>query len=296
MQHPLTKASAAPYRADLHAHTTASDGTLRPGDLVRLAAAAGVSLLAVTDHDSLGGLEEAENAAREAGVALIPGVELSTAGESEVHILGYFVRPDMQRLAALLRDAIEDRRSRGLRFIQKFRELGLPFREEDLGLPEGTECHRPHVAQALVRRGYVSSVKEAFDRYLAVGRPGYIPRKRMESEEVVRLLREEGAVPVLAHPGLIRQEALRSPERLTRLKEAGLAGMEAYHIKHTPADCERFDRLARSLGLLVTGGSDFHGPQDSHGELGSMMDKWPTMNTDARAVLAYTGAHGRMER
>ncbi len=279
------------FRADLHAHTTASDGQFRPGEMVRMAAEAGVNLLAVTDHDTMAALDEARAAAGDCGITFVPGVELSTAGESEVHILAYFVHPGMKRLSQLLHEAREDRRTRGRRFMERFAELGLPYNEQDMGLADGTEVHRPHVARALVRRGYVSSLKESFDRYLAVGRPGYIARRRQESADVVRLIREEGAVPVLAHPGLIRETALKSPERLAQLKEAGLMGIEAYHSRHAPADCQRWDRTARDLGLLVTGGSDFHGVADSHGDIGSMMGKWPAMDADARALLRFSNVY-----
>ncbi len=274
-----------PYRPDLHAHTTASDGILSPRQLVQEASQMGVSLLAVTDHDTMKGLPEALSAADEEVIGLIPGIELSTAGEEEVHLLAYFVHPEMKRLSRLLDEISLDRQTRCLKFLERFRSLGVDLHMDDLHIPEGTDCNRPHIGRALVRKGYVSSLSEAFQRYLAVGKPGYIQRIKLESTDVIRLLREEGAVPVLAHPELIRSTALKLPERISILKEAGLQGIEAYHSKHSRSACVYWDGLAREKGLLVTGGSDFHQQGDDHGLLGSAIRWWNTADKDADRLM-----------
>jgi predicted metal-dependent phosphoesterase TrpH len=277
-------------KPDFHAHTTASDGVLSPVQLVREAVLRGLNLLAITDHDTLKGLYEANLSALESGINLINGIEISTAGEDEVHVLGYFVRGDMEELNEATQKMCADRQSRCPKFLARFNELGLPLTLEDLQIPEGTDCNRPHIARALVRKHYVSSVQEAFDRYLAVGRPGYIARLRFETEEIIAMFRREGAVPVLAHPELIIKQTLKSPERIKALKVAGLMGIEAWHSKHSKSACLKWVHTAGELGLLVTGGSDFHQHRDTHGELGSMLTWWENAHEDAVRLLNATNA------
>lgn len=273
------------FQPDLHTHTTASDGVLSPTQLVREAENRGVNLLAVTDHDTMSGLDEAKSAAHELGIGLIPGIEISTEGEDEVHILGFFVRADMEELNLVIRKLSADRQSRCPRFLARFNELGLPLTLVDLQIPEGTDCNRPHIARALVRKGYVSSVQEAFDRFLAVGRPGYIPRLRIPTGELVTMLRRAGAVPVLAHPELIRKQALKTTEHIKSLRDAGLMGIEAWHSKHSKPGCLKWAQTAGELGMLVTGGSDYHQQGDSHGELGKMLTWWRGAHEDAVRLL-----------
>lgn len=271
--------------ADLHLHSTASDGVLSPKELVFQAAAAGLNTMALTDHETMAGLRDAREAADRQGIRFIPGLEINTAGEDEVHVLLYFVDEAMDELPRLLSMINRDRRERGEKFLAKFNQLGIPLSREDLRIPPGSFCNRPHVAQALVRRGYVSSIKEAFDRYLAVGRPGYIGRTRLETAEIASMGRRIGAVPVLAHPGLVRKPALVSPEALADLKAAGLMGIEAYHSMHTAAQCSHWESLARGMDLLVTGGSDFHRADDQHGAIGCMLAKWTTVDRDTSLLL-----------
>ncbi len=274
-----------PFRPDLHTHTFFSDGVLSPPCLVEEAKAAGINLLAVTDHDTINGLADAKQAAKGAGIGLIPGIEISTAGEDEVHILGYFVKPEMTFLKDLIKRVSLDRQSRCGRFLEKLRSLGITLLEEDLQIPEGTDCTRPHIGRALVRKGFVPSLSKAFDLFLAVGKPAYVSRIRLETEDILRMLCEEGAVSVLAHPDLIKSKELKSPERIAKMKDAGLCGIEAYHSRHSDSGSRYWDQLAREYGLLVTGGSDFHQHGDDHGLIGSCTRQWMKADEDAARLI-----------
>ncbi len=274
-----------PFRPDLHTHTSHSDGLLSPHRLVSEAKAAGINLLSVTDHDTVKGLADAKKAAEIAKIGLIPGIEISTAGDEEVHILAYFVTPEMSALKDLVRRVSLDRQIRRGRFLEKLRILGITLTVEDLQIPEGTDCSRMHIGRALVRKGIVPSVSKAFELFLAVGRPAYVSRIRLDTEDTLRLLREEGAVPVLAHPELIRNREAKSPERIAKLKDAGLCGIEAYHSRHSESGSRYWDALARKHGLLVTGGSDFHLHGDDHGPIGCCIQKWEKADEDAARLM-----------
>ena len=278
--------ASTPWRPDLHLHTTASDGLLSPREVVLRARAQGVNLMAVTDHDTLHGLEEAALTAREAGISFIPGIEISTQGEEEIHLLGYFVKRGNPGLDALLDAMHTDRAQREPRFLQRLAALGMPITHQDLQIPPGAMFSRPLLARAMVRKGYADSIGHAFEAYLGVGRPGYVPRMYVATEHAVQILREMQAVPVLAHPGLIR----KTPEELDQLLDvwtaAGLKGIEAFHPAHTQADCLYWQAAARRRGLLVTGGSDFHGRTDSlHGDIGQMLTQWNDASRDAQIML-----------
>lgn len=252
---------------DLHTHSSYSDGTLSPAELVALATLRGISVLALTDHDTLAGLPPAMEAARQAGIELIPGVELSTeVDDHEVHILGYFVDPDDPRLAAALADLAEQRRLRTRRFTEKLTALGLPvpYSRVEAIAGDGT-VGRPHVARAMIELGYVDTIGEAFDRYLAAGRPAFVPRVSANPDDAVRLLRTAGAVPVLAHP-----LSTGDPEGMvTRLIPHGLLGIEVYYSEYAPAVHSELRSIADRFDLIPTGGSDFHGPNFKEGrELG----------------------------
>lgn len=284
------------FRPDFHTHTTASDGALSPEALVKKAHEAGINALAVTDHDSFNSLKMAKKAALQAGIAFIPGVEISTEGEDEIHILGYHVHDGMKEVSQLIQSMQADRRARAPRFIQKLNDLGLDIQLSDLQLPEGTECNRPAVAKALLRLGYVNSIQEAFDRYLAHGKPTYIPRLMVSTKQVIALMRRDGAVPVLAHPGLIKSPQKRSLEAIQSYQDAGLMGIEAWHSKHRPAESAKWDQLARSMGLLVTGGSDYHRENDQHGPLGCVLQHWKTASEDAKKLLSLQTGFDRRDQ
>jgi predicted metal-dependent phosphoesterase TrpH len=256
---------------DLHTHTTASDGLLTPTALVREAAALCITTLAVTDHDTTNGLAEARAAAGTAGIELIPGVELNTdVPGGEVHVLGYFVdfeRADFQAELSRLRAG---RLNRAQTMVEKLQGLGVDVTWERVQAIAGDAAvGRPHVAQALVDAGAVAAIGEAFDRY--IGREGpYVERLKLSPAEATAIIAAAGGVPVMAHPlpkgaseGL--SPLLDLDAMLPEMIEAGLKGLEAYYTGYTMRDTEFVMQVARRYGLIVTGGSDFHGPGRLHG-------------------------------
>ncbi|ADU51183.1 PHP domain protein [Thermaerobacter marianensis DSM 12885] len=250
--------------ADLHTHTTASDGTVTPEERIRMAVAAGLEWVGITDHDTLAGLPAAREAARAAGIGLVPGVELSTdvdlgTRRVGVHVLGYWVHEDDAPLVELLARRRAAREQRLARMLERLAAAGIVLDEARVrSLAAGGAVGRPHVARALVEAGVVATVAEAFEKYLTPGKPGYVPRAPLAPEAAIAAIREAGGVPVLAHPGLL-------PQQLFNLwpawKRQGLAGVEVYHSKHSPEQAQAFLARARELDLVPTGGSDCHGPQ-----------------------------------
>jgi 3',5'-nucleoside bisphosphate phosphatase len=243
---------------DLHSHTTASDGTLAPRELVRLAARHGVRVLAVTDHDSTGGLADAiDEARRLPPLEIVPGLEINCdVPGAEIHVLGYCVDWEAAWFQEFLGAQREERRQRVHRIAQRLAELGMPIEPAEVfALVREGSAGRPHVAQVMVDRGYVKSVREAFDRYLSANGPANVPRKRFTPVEAVRIIRCARGVPVLAHPGLANRD-----EMIPALVEAGLLGIEAFYPEHSPAQTTAYREMCSRLGLIATGGSDFHGP------------------------------------
>lgn len=245
-------------RADLHTHSTASDGTLAPADLVRQASERGLRVLALTDHDTTLGIAEALKAGSRLGVRVVPGVELSTdVPDGEVHILGYGVQPG----DPVLEPELERLRTARLRrldaMLDRLRALGYPLeREAVLAFVDGGSVGRPHVARAMVQAGYVATVAEAFERFIGQGRPAYVASERLEPADAIALLRSAGALPVLAHPFSMHG----FPDGLDELIAAGLAGIEAWYGEFSPEQRAELAALAARYGLLATGGSDYHGP------------------------------------
>ncbi|HEV8310625.1 MAG TPA: PHP domain-containing protein [Methylomirabilota bacterium] len=259
---------------DLHAHTTASDGTFSPAELVREAAGRGLRILAVTDHDSTEGIAPALACAREhPPLEIVPGIEINTDSPAgEVHILGYFIDYEAEWLRALLREFREERAQRVHRITTRLGELGLPIDPEEVfALVREGSAGRPHVAQVMVQRGYVATVKEAFDRYLRAGGPAYVSHRKVDPREACTLIHRAGGVAVLAHPGFLdRAEGLARELAGERL----LDGVECYYDEHTPAQTAQFVGLCRELDLVATGGSDFHGPAVRAATLGQPPVPW----------------------
>jgi predicted metal-dependent phosphoesterase TrpH len=243
---------------DLHTHTTASDGTLAPRALVRTAAGNRVRVLAVTDHDSTDGVAEARDEAARHGMTLVPGLEINCDVEgAEVHVLGYLVDHAAGWFQAFLRGQREERAARVHRLAARLAELGMPIDPAEVfALVKEGAAGRPHVAQVMVHRGYVRSVKEAFDRFLRAGGPASVPRRRLTPLEAVAVIRKAGGVPVMAHPGLAGRDAM-----IPELVEAGLMGIETYYPEHTPAQVRAYLALCDRFQLVPTGGSDYHGPE-----------------------------------
>jgi predicted metal-dependent phosphoesterase TrpH len=253
-------------RVDLHLHTTASDGNLSPTELVRLCARNGLEVIAVTDHDSTESLPEALAAVEEfPRLRLIQGIELSTdAPGAEIHLLGYFVDRSDAAFENRLRWMRSGRDERAREMIKKLRGLGLQIEWERVEeISAGGAIGRPHIAQALVERGYVEYPAEAFDRYLGRNGPAYVDRPTLRPPDALELLLSNGAVPVLAHPSYVVQKDSEGGEDalgeiVAGLKEAGLAGMEVYYKDYTPEQVESLATLARDMDLILCGGTDYH--------------------------------------
>ncbi|HEX6513587.1 MAG TPA: PHP domain-containing protein [Chloroflexota bacterium] len=260
-----------PSRVDLHSHSTISDGSERPETVVRKAAAAGVRFLALTDHDGTGGLDEAIATARQVdGMELIPGIELSA--EEGIHVLGYFIAYHDPALQATLGRLQEGREGRAHEMVERLAELGMPLEFERIKRIADGAIGRPHVARAMLERGYVQTFAEAFDRWLAIGQPAYIPSEKLTAAQAIDMIRRAGGVASWAHPEWPDGPHRYRPteETLRQLVEAGLQGIEVYYFDHTPEAAERFLELARRYQLVPTGGSDYHGPEVRPVELGSV--------------------------
>ena len=253
---------------ELHCHTTYSDGTLTPTELVAAALARGVRALAITDHDTIGGWDEAYAAAAGTDLEIIPGLELSTVKNGRsLHILGFY--PDPERLKPVLAERLAGRQRRAQEMAEKLAALGYPIELPTLG--PGMAPGRPHLAAALVKAGHVRSPEEAFDRFLGDDRPACVSYEPLSSEEGVALLRQSGAVPVWAHPYLFRGGGLELT--LRNLVEAGLLGIEVYHPHHSFQQVATLESLSQQYKLLKTGGSDYHGPQAN-----AKPDDWGLLN------------------
>lgn len=248
-------------RIDLHLHTTHSDGSYSTREVMTFAKQAGVTALAITDHDIVEGVPEALDIGAELGIEAIPGVEISSRqGDSELHILGYFVNWRDAVLAQRLASLRDSRHTRNPKIVQRLNELGIPITYDEVRALAGTESvGRPHIARLLMEKKFVSSAKEAFDRYLANGRPAFVDRELPDPVDAVRWIREAGGVPVLAHPTWVRTSADGLRTLVRELKEAGMGGVEVHYSTHTPSQTTEYLDLAKQCDLLVTGGSDFHG-------------------------------------
>jgi predicted metal-dependent phosphoesterase TrpH len=243
---------------DLHLHTTASDGRLTPQELVKLAAERGLRVIAITDHDTTDGVAPARAAAaRFADLRLIPGVEMSVdIAEAEVHLLGYWVDPDNREFQQLLAWSRDGRVNRAHRILEKLAELGMPLEWERVRELAGDGAvGRPHIAQAMVEKGYVADIRQAFDLYLGRGRPAYVERERLTPEQGIRSILAVGGLPVLAHPA----DIAGLEDLLPGWVAAGLVGIEVYYAGYTPEVIARLQDLADKHGLIPTGGSDYHG-------------------------------------
>jgi len=243
---------------DLHVHTTASDGTRTPEQTVERAAELCVGVLGICDHDTVSGLPEAKEAAARLGVELVSAVEINCDhGEEEVHLLGYFVDEKSPTLTKALERLRRGRMERLEKILGRLREIGRPVALETvMHFARGEAVGRPHIAQALVEAGHVKSVFEAFDRFLARGGAAYVPRICFTPAEAIAAISSAGGIPILAHPGKLRDEGL-----LNELVEQGLEGIEVYYPDHAPEQVRRLKRMAVELGLLMSGGTDSHGPE-----------------------------------
>ncbi|TAK30642.1 MAG: PHP domain-containing protein [Chloroflexota bacterium] len=245
---------------DLHMHTTASDGVLSPSALVDLAASRGLSVIAITDHDSTEGIAEASSAAQKhPGLQVIPGIEMSAETETDIHILGYFVDVEDTGFQSLLTKLRSARSDRGRQIVAKLAALGMDVSwTRVLELAQGGAVGRPHIAQALKERGYVQNLNEAFERYIGHGGPAYVSRYRLTPAEAIGVLNDLGAVAVMAHP----MDVTLPREAIAEMVHNGLGGLECYYPGYSPRTLHTLLKLAREFGLVPTGGTDFHGRED----------------------------------
>lgn len=242
--------------ADLHVHTNFSDGLLSPEAVVKKARDAGLSAVAITDHDCVDGIEPALAAGRQLGVKVIPGVEFTTdIPETEIHILGYFIDYKAPWLLELLAKIRDDRVNRVGKIVDKLNALGVKITKDDImKLADKGFVGRPHVARALVKIGAVRNIQEAFNRYLDTGGPAYVAHFKLTPAEAVETVLKAGGVPVFAHPGISEKD-----EIIPELVAKGLAGIEVYYSRHSDQQVSHYRSICEKYGLLLTGGSDFHG-------------------------------------
>lgn len=248
--------------SDLHTHTNCSDGSHDPAELVRYAARLGVGVLAITDHDTMAGVDDAVAAGRTAGVRVIPGIELSVkVPHGSMHLLGYFTDTAPSPLSGRIEEFGRKRVQRAQEMVDRLNEHGVPLAFDDvLTGAAGAPLGRPHIAEALIRGGYVADRKEAFDVWLADGRPAFTGSDGLDPEEAVVLIRESGGVAVLAHPETLKLDDDHLDPFVGRLARAGMAGIEVHRPEHTADQFARFGALARKWGLVASGGSDYHRP------------------------------------
>jgi hypothetical protein len=277
-------------KIDLHTHTTASDGRLTPRELVGRAITDGVDVIGVTDHDTVDGIDEAVAAAQGTSIGIVPGIELSARHEGRnVHVLGLFLDHASAGLRQTLVRLRADRERRGRLIVDKLRGLGLDVTWEDVCAQSGDGVvGRPHIARVLVAKGYVASVRDAFTPgFIADGGKADVPKQALSPVEAVRLVRDARGVAVVAHPGVGHHEGRAQPlsvELLTQMRDAGMAGLEVDHPDHDPLTRERLRVIADELGLIVTGGSDFHGDE------GHVIGRTTTSPESFEALRARAGS------
>jgi predicted metal-dependent phosphoesterase TrpH len=272
---------------DLHSHTLHSDGDRSPDALLAEAAAAGVTVLSVTDHDTVSGIAQCRAAAARNGVRLIPGIELSCELHGrEIHILGHFLDETSPALGRLAGGMLQERRERMERMVALAQKMGFSgvTWERVRGASGGENLGRPHLARVLVDCGHAKSIKDAFDRFLHSRGPLWVDRRRLTVSEAVELVRGAGGTTSVAHPGA--NEVSRT--ELHSLAEAGIDAVEAHHPEHPPNQAEAFERWAAELHLLVTAGSDYHGPTVQPGR--KLGDRW--LSADRFAALEVLSRRG----
>jgi len=244
------------HKADLHVHTTASDGLLNPEEVVKWAAHKKLSAIAITDHDTIKGIQPAIDTSKQYNVEVIPGIEFSSEHmDEEIHILGYYIDYDKEWLKVKLDEMYQSRYIRAIKMIDKLKEIGINITLEQVkSIAESGTIGRPHIARAMQENGYIDNMKEAFNKYIGKGGPAYVERYRISCQEAIDIIKQLGGVPVLAHPGLINKK-----DCIKEIIDMGIEGIEVYHTKHDGKIIRYALKLAVERKLLITGGSDCHG-------------------------------------
>jgi len=247
---------------DLHLHTTASDGSLTPKQIVEHAARLNLETIAISDHDTVNGIDEALLAGNKLGIEVIPAVELSSKYDSrDMHVLGYFIDYKSDKLHLSLKFLRKARTQRAQEIVECLQEYGIDITFDEVIESAGKAAvGRPHIARLLLAKNYVSSIGDAFRNYLKRGAPCFLEKFVYPIEEAISIIHEAGGIAVFAHPGLARLD-----DHILEFVEMGLDGIEAYHSEHTPETVDRYLKLAGEHGLVATGGSDCHGPVSTHG-------------------------------
>ena len=255
---------------DLHAHTSASDGTLSPKELVNLAKTEGIEALAITDHDTIEGLQEALDEGEKIGIEVIPGVEISIDHEpGSMHVLGLFLDINSDKLNDYLTKLQISRSSRNPQILEKLNDLGLTITMEEVQIISGGgQVGRPHIAAALLKNGHVSSNQQAFDKYLKKGASAYYERSRLTREEAVEMIHSAGGLVILAHPGTLRINGRAFNDLMSELKDVGFDGIEVFYNSHSQVDQDRLMKIIDEFGFQISGGTDFHGANKPSIKLG----------------------------
>lgn len=254
-------------RIDLHTHSTYSDGTLEPADVVRHAHGFGITHMALSDHDSTGGLNAARAQAKEYGMEIIPAVEINTQEtEVSVHVLGYYLDENDEKFQATLRRHREIRQTRAKMILEKLHHMGIKISLSDFsGEKDAAAVGRPHIADKLKEKGVVFSRKEAFDKFLAKGKPAYVFYQGPTPKDAIEIILGAKGIPVIAHPGYYVSE-----QTIASLAELGLQGIEVNYPTHSSSQRGNFVQIAQKYNLVVTGGSDYHGPGSGHEAMGDV--------------------------
>ena len=255
---------------DLHTHSVNSDGTLTPTELIKLAKEKNLEAVALTDHDTVNGLEEAFAAGKKYGVEVVSGIEFSVSADVEMHLIGLDFPLDSPKITAVLDAMIKNRNTRNTKLLRILGELGMPLTEDDvLQFATSPVIGRSQFSRAMVKKGYVSSIAEAFDKYLAFGRPAYLPRETLSPTDAIRIIKESGGIAVLPHLNQIDKSDDELYELLKHLKSVRLDAVEGYYTEYTEEMNIKYRKMADDLGLKLSGGSDFHGENKIAHELGT---------------------------
>jgi hypothetical protein len=260
--------------ADLHIHSTYSDGSYNPVDIIKMAKTQGISTIAIADHDTVEGIEKAIESGKKYDIEVIPALEFSTYwGKAEIHILGYYIDYKQKQLLKKIDEIFEARKERARGMISLLKKQGLKISLKEVQALAGDKyIGRPHIARSLVNNGYIEEIGQAFtDEFIGNGSKAYIPKFKLSPEEAINLIEIAGGIPVLAHPLFINHGQSLTEIDIKKLIKAGLAGVEVYHSKHESKDIQYYQKIAEKLGLLITGGSDFHGENSPDVKLGDIV-------------------------